>query len=110
MGWALPHPRSEEEVTLHTYLSSIPVPSPDMGTDSFSWTVEACSTCPTAPSVLRMLVMQTLLYTVWQQRNNMFFNQTLSPPLVAFKDINMQVVNSITALRTRKNFRALMQL
>lgn len=45
-GWALPHPRSEEEVTLHTYLSSIPVPSPDMGTDSFSWTVEgdSCST------------------------------------------------------------------
>ncbi|KAH0890833.1 hypothetical protein HID58_053262 [Brassica napus] len=52
----------------------------------------------------------TLLYTVWQQRNNMLFNQTLSPPLVAFKDINRQVVNSITALRTRKKFRALMQL
>ncbi|KAF2605278.1 hypothetical protein F2Q70_00027231 [Brassica cretica] len=70
----------------------------------------ASSSCSTAPSVLRMRVLQTLVYTIWQQRNNMLFNHTISLPLVAFKDINDQVVSSIYELRTSKKFRAFMQL
>lgn len=36
-NWLLPHPRSEEEVDLHSFLTSIPLPSPSSGPDVFSW-------------------------------------------------------------------------
>lgn len=64
----------------------------------------------TAPSVLRMMVVQAMVYGIWQQRNNMLHNQMLTPALVLFKDINRQVINTINALRTRKKFKSLMPL
>ncbi|KAG2300644.1 hypothetical protein Bca52824_037116 [Brassica carinata] len=223
-GWNLPHPRSEEEVALHAYLTSVPVPSPEEGPDVITWftngnssevysstktwdairlrgpiqqyakqiwfsgatpkhafhfwvtnlnrlptrsrlcswgmqTPNHCCICltqpetrdhlmlscpyslliwveikrhlrclvptfndwsqlmqwtctptPTAPAVLKMLVLQALTYSIWQQRNNVLHNQVIVPALVVFKDINRQVINSIYALRNRKKFRNLMQL
>nr|VDD62463.1 unnamed protein product [Brassica oleracea] len=60
------------------------------------------------PPVLKMLVTQSLVYSVWQQRNNMLHNQSITPPLVVFKDMNRQVINTINVLRKRKKFRNLM--
>lgn len=36
-GWRLPHPRSDQEVILHTHLSTMNLPSQETGSDSFSW-------------------------------------------------------------------------
>ncbi|KAF3582164.1 hypothetical protein DY000_02029216 [Brassica cretica] len=52
------------------------------------WT---CASAPTAPNVLKMLVIQTLTYSIWQQRNNMLHNKSLILALVLFKDINRQI-------------------
>lgn len=221
-GWRLPHPRSDQEVNLHTYLSAMSLPSQETGPDSFSWSINGvlsdtysssktweilrprgsiqayakfiwfsgstpkhafhmwitnmnrlptrsrlyswgmqvaqhccicsaheetrdhlllscsyalviwsevrrrlhchvpnfnswsdlmhwtCASVPRAPSVLKMLVIQVLTYSIWQQRNNMLHNQNLVPALALFKDINRQVINSISALRKRQKFRDLM--
>ncbi|KAF8097523.1 hypothetical protein N665_0286s0032 [Sinapis alba] len=181
-GWTLPHPISDNEVTLHTFLTSVNPPYLASEPDRFgwrtngytnysfsssktweilrpraaiqagakriwfsgatpkhafhmwvtnlnrlptrtrlvSWGMHIPNTCcliqwsstssSTAPSVLRMLVVQALVYGIWQQRNNMLHNQTLIPALVFFKDINRQVINSIYALRKRKKFKSLMSL
>lgn len=221
-GWSLPHPRSDEEVSLHAYLSGISIPSTDRGSDTYSWRTNgdtsdsysssktweclrprgntqnsakhiwfsgatpkhafhmwvtnlnrlptrdrlsswgmqvptaccicstnpesrdhlmlscsfaltlwseirrrlqcavpvfsdwsdliqwSCSSSPPAPMQLRMLVVQALVYSVWRQRNNMFHNQLITPPLVVFRDINRHVINTINAFRTRKKFKDLM--
>ena len=39
-GWRLPNPRSDEEVNLHAYLSTISLPSPELGSDSFAWNTD----------------------------------------------------------------------
>ncbi|KAG5378567.1 hypothetical protein IGI04_026409 [Brassica rapa subsp. trilocularis] len=65
----------------------------------------ASASAPAAPSILKLLVVQTLVYSVWRQRNSMLYSNCISPPLVVFKDINRQVINSIYALRHRKKFR-----
>lgn len=36
-GWRLSNPRSDKEVNLHAYLSTITFPSPELGSDSFAW-------------------------------------------------------------------------
>ncbi|KAH0866492.1 hypothetical protein HID58_083703 [Brassica napus] len=36
LGWNLPHPRSDEEVLLHAFLSGTP-PNALSGSDSFAW-------------------------------------------------------------------------
>lgn len=223
-GWSLPHPRSEQEVNLHLYLTGIPLPSIDRGPDQFFWLTngiknrvfsssktwdalrpraaiqdvakhlwfsgatpkhafhfwvtnlnrlptrsrlaswgmqvqtECCvcnseienrdhlmltchyatvlwsqvrrhlrvsvpsftdwtqlihwttSSSSTAPGNLRMMVVQAMVYNIWQQRNNNLHNQTLQPPLVVFKHINRHIINSIYAWRYRKKFSSLMQL
>ncbi|WZZ07946.1 hypothetical protein YC2023_093867 [Brassica napus] len=70
----------------------------------------ASSSTSLTPSVLRMMVVQALTYTHWQQRNNMLHNQTLLPPLVAFKGINRHIIVSIYAARKRRKFSSLMAL
>ncbi|KAG2246605.1 hypothetical protein Bca52824_086233 [Brassica carinata] len=197
-GWSLPHPRSEQEVNLHLYLTGIPLLSIDRGPDQFFWLTngiknrvfsssktwdalrpraaiqdvakhlwfsgampkhafhfwvtnlnrlpthsrlaswglqvqtECCVcnseienrdhlmlTCHYAtvlwsqvrpPEKLRMMVVQAMVYNIWQQRNNNLHNQTLQPPLVVFKHINRHIINSIYALIHRKKFSSLMQL
>lgn len=74
-------------------------------TDLMLW---VCSSATSAPSHLKMLVVQSLVYAVWRQRNNMLHNQSITPPLILFKDINRQVINTIYALRNRKKFRNLL--
>lgn len=81
------------------------VPTFNTWSELMEWT---CLSTVGAPSVLKMLVTQALVYSVWRQRNNMLHNQSLSPPLVEFKDFNMQVINSINAQRNKKKFKDLM--
>ncbi|CAG7866554.1 unnamed protein product [Brassica rapa] len=81
------------------------VPTFNTWSELMEWT---CLSTAGAPSVLKMLVTQALVYSVWRQRNNMLHNQSLSPPLVEFKDVNRQVINSINAQRNKKNFKDLM--
>ncbi|KAG2243487.1 hypothetical protein Bca52824_094670 [Brassica carinata] len=164
-GWRLPHPRSDMEVSLHSFLITFPTPALDRGPDSFRWETNgnsntsfsasmtweqetrdhlmlSCpyalvlwsevkrrfrdtvppfskwsdlmqwtsSSSPTTPSMLRMMVIQALVYNIWQQRNNKLQNHTLLPPLVAFKRINRHVIDSISAARKQKKFCSLMLL
>nr|VDD43570.1 unnamed protein product [Brassica oleracea] len=81
------------------------VPAFSDWSDLIQW---SCSSSPAAPMQLRMLVVQALVYSVWRQRNNMFHNQLITPPLVVFRDINRHVINTINAFRTRKKFKDLM--
>ncbi|CAA7043839.1 unnamed protein product [Microthlaspi erraticum] len=58
-----------------------------------------------------MLPLQWLLiYAIWRQRNNFLHNVIPIPLLTIFKDIDRQIINSINARRSRKNFRNLMGL
>ncbi|CAG7889359.1 unnamed protein product [Brassica rapa] len=57
-----------------------------------------------------MLVVQSLIYSVWRQRNNMLHTNCITSPLVVFKDINRQVINSIYALRHKTKFRNLLSI
>ncbi|KAF3522907.1 hypothetical protein F2Q69_00049849 [Brassica cretica] len=63
-----------------------------------------CTLVPTAPSRLKMLVVQLLVYSVWRQRN-MLHSQSITLPLVVFKDINRQVIKTIYILRNMMKFR-----
>lgn len=38
-GWILAHPRSEVAVSLHTYLTTVPLPTLSYNEDSFEWVV-----------------------------------------------------------------------
>lgn len=79
----------------------------------WSWSDIMCwmsSTSTNTPSTLRILVVEALVYTIWQQRNNMLHNQTLVPQLVVFKEIVRHIKNSINAPRKRKKFSLLMPL
>ncbi|XP_013624821.1 uncharacterized protein LOC125600459 [Brassica napus] len=35
--WRLPHPRSDQEVSLHAFLTNFPLPAIDRGPDVFGW-------------------------------------------------------------------------
>ncbi|KAG7594616.1 Zinc finger CCHC-type superfamily [Arabidopsis thaliana x Arabidopsis arenosa] len=63
-----------------------------------------------SPSTLRLLLSQAIVYSVWRQRNNLIHNQVVVPPLTIFKEIDRQIINSITARRKMKKFRNLMAL
>ncbi|KAL1195226.1 putative FBD-associated F-box protein [Cardamine amara subsp. amara] len=65
---------------------------------------------PSSPSTLRLLLSHALVYGVWRQRNNIIHNQVVVLPLTIFKDIDRQIINTITARRKMKKFRNLMQL
>ncbi|CAL9240316.1 unnamed protein product [Arabidopsis halleri] len=62
-----------------------------------------------SPLTLRLLIIHTLVYNVWRQRNNLLHNQITVPPMVVFKDIDRQIINTITARRHMKNFKNLMR-
>lgn len=64
------------------------------------WTMTSSTT---APARLRMMVVQVVIYSVWQQRNNILHNQSLLPPMVAFRVLNRLIINSIYASRHRRN-------
>lgn len=72
-----------------------------------SWAKESTTL---SPSTLRLLVSQAIVYNVWRQRNNLIHNQYVVPPLSIFKNIDRQIINSIMARRSLKNFRCLMAL
>ena len=38
-GWRLPHPRSDQEVSLHIFLTNFPLPTVDRGPDLFGWSI-----------------------------------------------------------------------
>ncbi|KAL1215278.1 putative ribonuclease H protein [Cardamine amara subsp. amara] len=65
---------------------------------------------PSSPSTLRLLLSHALVYGVWRQRNNIIHNHVVVLPLTIFKDIDRQIINTITARRKMKKFRNLMQL
>ncbi|KAG7582900.1 Reverse transcriptase domain [Arabidopsis suecica] len=71
------------------------------------WTKE--QNC-TSPSTLRLIILHTLVYSVWRQRNNLIHNHIVIPPLSIFRDIDRQIINTITAKRHLKNFKPLMAL
>lgn len=61
-----------------------------------------------SPPTLRLLILHTLVYSIWRQRNNLTHNQITIPPLAIFKEIDRNIINTITARRHLKNFRNLM--
>jgi len=63
-----------------------------------------------APSLLRKLVAQATVFHIWKQRNNSLHNNLLLPHQSAFKLIDKEVRNSISAKRHRKHFSNLMLL
>lgn len=63
-----------------------------------------------SPYTLRLLLTHALVYNIWKQRNNLIHNQVEVPPLTIFRDIDRQIINSITARRTRKKFKNLMAM
>ncbi|KAG7578379.1 Reverse transcriptase domain [Arabidopsis thaliana x Arabidopsis arenosa] len=63
-----------------------------------------------SPPTLRLIILHALVYSVWRQRNNLIHNQISIPPLNVFRDIDRQIINTITARRLMKKFRNLMGL
>lgn len=63
-----------------------------------------------SPKTLRLLLVHALVYSVWNQRNNLIHNHISIPPRAIFKEIDRLVTNSITARKKLKNFRNLMPL
>ncbi|CAL9235453.1 unnamed protein product [Arabidopsis halleri] len=61
-----------------------------------------------APSTLRKLVTQAIIYATWKQRNNLLHNSQIIPPTTIFKSIDREIINSINARRHRRKFRKLM--
>uniref|UniRef100_A0A0D3D7Z2 Reverse transcriptase zinc-binding domain-containing protein n=1 Tax=Brassica oleracea var. oleracea TaxID=109376 RepID=A0A0D3D7Z2_BRAOL len=76
-----------------------PVPQFSNWSHLMQW---ASSFTSLTPSVMRMMVVQALTYTIWQQRNNMLHNQTLLPPLVAFNGINRHIIDYLCGKEAEK--------
>ncbi|KAG7585557.1 Reverse transcriptase domain [Arabidopsis thaliana x Arabidopsis arenosa] len=62
-----------------------------------------------APSILRKLVTQAIVYATWKQRNNVLHNSQVIPPSIIFRAVDREIINSINARRHRKTFRNLMR-
>ncbi|KAL9310436.1 putative reverse transcriptase zinc-binding domain-containing protein [Arabidopsis thaliana] len=63
-----------------------------------------------SPKTLRLLIIHSLVYLVWRQRNNFIHNQIDLSPTTVFKELDRLIINTITARRHLKNFRHLMAL
>lgn len=78
-----------------------------------SWS-ELLSWIRSSPSrkltLLRKLAVQTVIYHLWKQRNNLIHNQTSIPAATVFNGINKEMKNIISARRLRKLFNYLMPL
>lgn len=72
-----------------------------------SWTSQQSAA---APSTLRKLVAQSMVYHLWKQRNNVLHNLHSLPPINISIVIDREVRNTITARRHRRRFWALMTL
>ena len=57
-----------------------------------------------APSLLRKLAAQCIIYHLWKQRNNVLHNHTVLPPTTIFRIVDKEMRNTITARRERKHF------
>lgn len=73
--------------------------------DLLSWTMERAVS---SPSTLRKLLAQAVINGIWRQRNNLLHNSVTVPPLILFKDIDREIINSINARRNRTTFKDLM--
>lgn len=72
-----------------------------------SWTRQSSAA---APSLLRKVATQALIYNVWRQRNNVLFNAKRLPPLLIFRMLDRELRNIITSRQRRKRWRDLMLL
>ena len=61
-------------------------------------------------TLLRKLAVQTVIFNLWKQRNNLIHNQTSIPPATVFHSVDKQLRNIISARRIRKPFNALMSM
>ncbi|XP_048608023.1 uncharacterized protein LOC125584136 [Brassica napus] len=61
-----------------------------------------------APSLLRKVVAQSVLYNTWRQRNNVIHNHILLPARTTFKVIDREVRNTFFARRKRRKFKNLL--
>ncbi|XP_033135130.1 uncharacterized protein LOC117128000 [Brassica rapa] len=61
-------------------------------------------------TLLRKLAVQTVIFTLWKQRNNLVHNQTSIPAATVFHSVDKQLRNIISARRKRKSFKALMAM
>ncbi|XP_023642459.1 uncharacterized protein LOC111831654 [Capsella rubella] len=61
-----------------------------------------------SPPTLRKLIVQSVLYAIWKQRNNAVHNQVHLPPSVIFKEIDREIKNSISARIINKKIKHLM--
>lgn len=61
-----------------------------------------------APSLLRKVVVQSVVYNIWRQRNNMTHNHTFVPARTTFKLIDREVRNILFARRKKKRFKNLL--
>lgn len=60
------------------------------------------------PSLLRKLIVHTLVFHTWKQRNNVLYNNQSIPPLSIFTIIDRDVKNIINSRRHRKRWKDLM--
>ncbi|KAG7590388.1 Reverse transcriptase zinc-binding domain [Arabidopsis suecica] len=72
-----------------------------------SWTRLSSSS---APSLLRKVVAQVLVYNIWRQRNNVLHNSQRLAPQLIFKMLDRELRNIITSRRRKKRWRRLMLL
>ena len=59
-------------------------------------------------TLLRKLAVQTVIFHLWKQRNNLVHNQSTLPAPAVFYGIDKELRNIISARRVRKRFRNLM--
>ncbi|KAL0835030.1 hypothetical protein Bca101_086919 [Brassica carinata] len=65
----------------------------------------------TSPTVtLRRVSVQTIIFHLWKQRNNVIHNQTSLSTSETFRFVDRDIRTIITAKRKRKNFDSLMSL
>ncbi|KAL0706412.1 hypothetical protein Bca4012_072838 [Brassica carinata] len=61
-------------------------------------------------SLLRKLAVQTVIYHLWKQRNNLVRNQTYISVAAVFYGIDKDLQNIISSRRRRKHFDSLMAM
>ena len=59
-------------------------------------------------TLLHKLVVQTVVFHLWKQRNNLIHNQTSIPPASVFYGIEKEMRNILSARRLSKQFHSLM--
>ena len=63
-----------------------------------------------APSTIRKLATQSMIYNIWRQRNSAVHLTGFSPQQTTFATIDRDIRNAISARRHRRKFTTLMQL